>query len=218
MIKFKKIMLGALAANCYVVVDKTTGKCAVIDPGEFNENLNSLLCEVGYDKIKYVLLTHAHFDHMGGVNEILARTGGKAKTAVGKEDIPLLSDSMTNLAYPFSLVTLDDIRCDIPLSDGDKLGLGESEFTVMATPGHTKGSVCFMCDDVIFTGDTLFAGSAGRTDFPSGSFDELKQSLSRLANLNGDYRICPGHDCSTTLQHERESNYYMVGESYDNIY
>lgn len=218
MIKFKTLALGDLAANCYVVVDEPTGECAVIDPGAFNNKLDELLSEVGYDNIKYVLLTHAHFDHMSGTNEVVAHTGGKAKVAVGSADIPLLSDSMTNLAYPFSLTTLDEIPCDIPLKDNDKLSLGESEFTVISTPGHTKGSVCFMCDDVIFTGDTLFAGSAGRTDFPSGSYDELKKSLSRLSSLEGNYKICPGHDRATTLQHERESNLYMVGESYDNIY
>ena len=218
MIDTKIIMLGELAANCYIITDKATGESAVIDPGSFTARLNYLLEELSYDKIKYILLTHAHFDHIEVVNQIIKYTNGKAKVAVGREDIPLLSDSMKNLAFPFSMTTLDPIRCDIPLDDNDRIKLGESEITVITTPGHTKGSVCFLCGDSLYTGDTLFKGSAGRTDFPGGSYEQLKKSLKKLAALDGDYKVYPGHDRSTTLQRERESNYYITGEDYDSIY
>ena len=218
MLNIKTLVLGEIAANCYIITDTATGESAVIDPGSFTSRLNSLLEDVGYDKIKYVLLTHAHFDHMEGVNEIIKRTDKKAKVAVGREDIPLLSDSMKNLAFMFSMRTIDLVKCDIPLDDNDIIKLGDSEITVITTPGHTKGSVCFLCGDCLFTGDTLFAGSAGRTNFPGGSFEQLKKSLSKLAALKGDYKVYPGHDRTTTLQRERESNYYITGEDYDSIY
>lgn len=218
MIEIKTIMLGELGANCYVITDKATGDTAVIDPGAFNGRIDNILKTIGYDRIKYILLTHAHFDHIEGVNEIVSHTNNKAKVAVGREDVPLLADSMKNLAYTFSFTVLDPIKCDIPLDDKDKIMLGESEITVITTPGHTRGSVCFLCGDSLFTGDTLFAGSAGRTDFPGGSYKQLKESLKKLASLKGDYRVYPGHETATTLQRERESNYYITGEDYDSLY
>lgn len=218
MIEIKSIMLGELGANCYVITDRATGDTAVIDPGAYNARLDSIIKEIGYDKVKYVLLTHGHFDHIGGVNEVVSGSGGKARVAIGRADIPMLTDSMKNLAYPFSMTTLDPIKHDITLDDNDKIMLGESEITVINTPGHSKGSVCFLCGDSLFTGDTLFAGSAGRTDFPGGSYREMKNSLARLAALKGDYKVYPGHDRASTLQRERESNIYITGVDYDSIY
>ncbi len=218
MIDIKTLMLGELGANCYIITDHATGDTAVIDPGAFDPRIDAALEQIGYDKVKYILLTHGHFDHIGGVNEVAAKTGGKAKIAVGKDDLPMLGDSVKNMAYPFSMTTLAPIKCDITLSDNDKIMLGESEITVLSTPGHSKGSVCFLCGESLFTGDTLFARSAGRTDFPGGSYTELKASLKKLAALNGDYDVYPGHDRKTTLQRERESNYFITGEDYDSIY
>lgn len=218
MIDVKTIMLGELGANCYIITDKASGDTAVIDPGAFDSRLDSVLKTIGYEKVKYILLTHGHFDHIGGVNDIVSNTECKAKVAIGMDDIPMLTDSVKNLAYPFSMITLKPINFDISLSDNDKIKLGESEITVISTPGHSKGSVCFLCDDCLFTGDTLFARSAGRTDFPGGSYTQLMKSFAKLAELDRDYKVYPGHERATTLNREKESNYYFIGADYDSIY
>ena len=118
----------------------------------------------------------------------------------------------------FTSKPLEDIKSDIALHDGDKITLGESVFTVISTPGHTSGSVCFVCDDKIFSGDTLFYRSHGRTDFPTGDEKAMLDSLNKLANLSGNYTVYPGHDMSTTLDSERKYNPYIGNNFYDNIY
>lgn len=218
MIDVKSVLVTELGTNCYIVTDRTTGDCAVIDPGEFNYALDKALSEVGYDKIKYILLTHGHYDHIGGANDVLSKTGGKAEVAIGEGDVLFLKDSLLNLTKFLAPKPLENLKCDIALHDGDKLTLGESIFTVIETPGHTRGSVCFICDDKIFTGDTLFCRSQGRTDFPTGSDKDMAASLKKLAQIEGDYMIYPGHNMTTTLDAERKYNPYIGSNFYDNIY
>ncbi len=217
MIDIKSVTVTELATNCYVVTDKATGDCAVIDPGELSPELDKTLSVIGYDKIRYILLTHGHYDHIGGTDAVLSKTGGKAEVAIGESDVPMLGDSFSNLSKFFSSSPLDSLKCNIALHDGDKITLGESVFNVIETPGHTKGSVCFICEDSIFSGDTLFYRSHGRTDFPTGSNMEMASSLKKLAALKGNYTVYPGHNITTTLEAERKYNPY-IGSNYDNIY
>ena len=209
MIKVETVEVTELATNCYIVTDEATGDTAVIDPGEFTKRLDRELSIIGYDKIKYILLTHGHFDHVGGVNEIVAKTNGKAEVAVAEKDIPILSNPVFNLSEGFTGVPLDNVKSDIALHNGDRITLGESVFRVLATPGHTVGSVCFICDDKIFSGDTLFYCSMGRTDFPTGDAKEMLVSLRKLASLSGNYTVYPGHNITTTLDFERKNNPYI---------
>ncbi len=203
--------------NCYVITDSTTHDCAVIDPGAFTPALDALLQEAGYDNIKYILLTHGHFDHIGGANDVLKRCGG-AKLAVYKDEVPLLSDNYLNLSYRHYDNGLEPVPCDIQLYDGDIIRVGKSTLRVLHTPGHTGGSVCYVCDKdkVCFCGDTLFRRSCGRTDFPTSSGEKMISSLRRLKELSGDYRMLCGHGAETTLDYERTNNPFM--NSYEDIY
>ncbi len=218
MIDIITLVVSELATNCYIVTDSKTGDCAVIDPGEFTKELDEELSKIGYDKVRYVLLTHGHCDHIAGTNSIIEKTGSKAKTAISGEDTKLLNDSYLNLSCFFCDEPVGDIKADIELHDGDIIKLGDSEFKVLSTPGHTAGSVCFICDNTIFSGDTLFYHSQGRTDFPTSSPSDMARSLARIAALDGDYNILTGHDIPTTLDNERKFNPYIGSVFYDNIY
>ena len=209
MIQVDSVKVGALAVNCCIVTDTATKKTAVVDPGEFTAELEDTLEAVGYENIEYILLTHGHFDHIGGVDRLCEKTERKAKTVIYKSEEQLMNDVRLNLSMPFMGIPLTGIKADILVSDGDEIKLGESVVRVMHTPGHTPGSVCYICDSVIFSGDTLFRESAGRTDFPTGSSRQLMGSLRKLSELKGDYIVYPGHDSTTTLENERANNPYL---------
>ena len=203
----KRISVGALGTNCYIYCDDATGRCAIIDPGYFDDTLQKAIEKFGCDKFDYILLTHCHFDHVAGVSRAKELTG--AKVAIFLSDAPGLRDMFVNLSAPFTGRGEVYPKPDIQLIDREIIKVGQTEFTVMHTPGHTVGSCCFITDGIIFSGDTLFCRSAGRTDFPGGSVSELRRSLQRLADLEGDYQVYPGHDDATTLAYERMYNMYM---------
>ena len=203
----KRISVGELGTNCYIYCDDATGRCAIIDPGDFDDYLQSTIEKYGTDKFDYILLTHCHFDHVSGVSRVKELTG--ARIAIFITDAPGLRDMFVNLSAPFTGRGEVYPKPDIELADREKFKIGETEFTVMHTPGHTVGSCCFITDGIIFSGDTLFRMSAGRTDFPGGSMTELRNSLGMLAALEGDYQVYPGHEDATTLDYERRYNMYM---------
>lgn len=194
--KLAQVSVGMLVTNCYLVADDH-GRCAVIDPGSGTEKILKAAEENGFT-IEAILLTHGHFDHVGGVKQIAAETG--CRVYICKEDLalnPMLTDGAIYYTDTYA--------------EGDTVELAGLRLQVMQTPGHTPGCVCLVCEDVIFCGDTLFAGTCGRTDLPGGSGREIQRSLGRLAGLEGDYRVLPGHGETTTLDTERKTNPFMQG-------
>ena len=156
--------------------------------------------------LEYILLTHGHFDHIGGVKAVFEKTG--AKVLISKEDEPMLSSSILSLAA-FCGGVQNNTAAYGNVADGDVITLGESKIKVIATPGHTKGGVCYVCDNNVFTGDTMFFCSCGRTDFPGGSSQEIMQSLKKIAGLKGDLTVYPGHDRFSSLDFERANNPFL---------
>lgn len=203
MLDVKCNVFGSLENNCYLITDRATGKSALVDCTEDSEKMRKFIS--GAD-LEYILLTHGHYDHIGGVSAVSAATG--AKVVISREDEPMLASSKASLAA-FTGAVHTNAHADITVSDGDKIQLGESTISVISTPGHTPGGVCYLCDDKIFSGDTLFFCSCGRTDFPGGSLDQMLVSLNKLASLNGNYKVYPGHDRETSLDFERANNPYM---------
>lgn len=203
MISVKSVCLGELGNNCYLLTDEESGKSALVDCTEASEEMLSFIDNAN---LEYILLTHGHYDHIGGVKEIKEKFNAKA--VISKADAPMLSSSRLSLAA-FCGGVQNDTDADILVKDGDVITLGNTEIKVMATPGHTKGGVCYIADDVIFTGDTLFCCSCGRTDFPGGSFSEIKESLNHIASLDKNYKVYPGHEEFSTLDYEKQNNPYM---------
>lgn len=187
--------------NTYVVTCEETGETAVVDPSLSEE---SLIQKLEDKKVKYILLTHGHFDHIGGVNLVKEKTG--AKVVIHKEDEEMLCDKNKNYGTDST-----PIYADILVEDGSELPYGNSKIKVLHTPGHTKGGVCYIFEDdrVLFSGDTLFRLTAGRTDLYGGDARTELMSLAKIAELDGDYKVYPGHDAATTLDFERQYNRYM---------
>lgn len=195
--KITYLPLGLYATNCYIAWDETTLRAAVIDPGDNVDQISALL-EQEHLTVGLILLTHGHFDHTGAVDGLRDRTG--APVYIHKADLnpDSLGQEVMDLSREFRFY-----------DEGDTVTLDSLTFRVLHTPGHTPGSVCLVCDEVLFSGDTLFAGSCGRTDFPGGSWGAMEQSLKRLSELPGDYTVCPGHESLSTLDRERKVNPFL---------
>lgn len=206
-VKINCFITGMMGENCYLLTDEQTGKSAVLDPGAMTPELEACIRALPAGSVPYILLTHGHFDHILGVPRVRELTG--AKVVIHALDAPCLADEKESLACYECPGAQEAVPADILVHDGDLLELGSLEIQVLHTPGHTRGSVCYRCGDVIFSGDTLFCHTCGRTDFPGGSMEEMLASLRRLAALQGDYRVYPGHNRATTLQEERMKNRYM---------
>ena len=194
----KTLTVGQIETNCYIVTDENTLECAVIDPGDESNAILDYL-EDHKLKAKYIFLTHGHFDHTMAVTAVREETG--AVVCMNKKDAGAVIENA-----PFKFNPPADT---IYYKDGDRLTVGSLTFEVIETPGHTPGGVTLKCGDALFTGDTLFAGSCGRTDLYGGDMNELLRSLKRLADLPGNFEVYPGHMDSTTLDRERRYNYYI---------
>lgn len=197
--KIITIRTTALETNTYLVLNGA--EAFVVDPGDNAEGILSAAKEEGAE-VKWVLLTHAHFDHTGAVAALQA---AGALVVMHRDDVPLIS-SFRNLAF-YAGCKVDKFVPDVVVSGAETLDVCGLDVRVIHTPGHTSGGVCYIVGDSIFSGDTLFELSYGRTDFPTGSFKELKNSVvNKLFALKGDYKVYPGHGAPTTLQFEREHN------------
>ena len=186
--KIKSMQVGELATNCYFLIDETTNTAAIIDPGDQADDILEAVRVEGV-KVEYILLTHGHYDHIGAVAP-LHQALPDSKVYLHKAD---------SKGTGFHVVPLADQISDLLYYDeGDEIPLGALTLHVIHTPGHTPGGVTLQVEDVLFTGDTLFAGSMGRSDFPGGNTQQLFASLKRLALLEGDYQVLPGHDRTTT--------------------
>lgn len=194
---------GSMDNNCSLIIDEKTNQSVLVDCNEFSQKMIDM---IGDTDLKYILLTHGHFDHIIGVKSVKEKYG--AQVVISKEDEPMLNSSKLSLAV-FCNAPQNNVDADIIVKDGDEITLGEIKIKVMATPGHTLGSVCYIAENCIFSGDTLFYCSCGRTDFPSGSPEQMMSSLQKLKALDGDYKVYTGHNNLTTLDFERKNNPYM---------
>jgi len=206
-LKVTRIAGGPLPTNCYLLTDEKTGETAVIDPGFESQQLTRALSSVGLEKVNAILLTHGHFDHIMGVTGIKRLT--HAKVYIESDDWHFTTDPALNLSGMMLPASIPTFTADVALNDGEIIELGSLSIRVLHTPGHTIGSCCYLVEDAIFTGDTLMKGTCGRTDFPTGSYAQMLESLKKLKNLQGDYHIYPGHEEESTLEYERKNNPYM---------
>lgn len=200
--KLESLTVGLIGTNCYLLWDESAGNAAaIVDPGGSADLILNKIKQEKLD-VKMILLTHGHFDHVMGVPDLLA----------AYPDLPVY---ITETDYPEARdggqfgYRMGEVSSVQFYDEGDTVELGRLKIDVLRTPGHTPGSVTLRVEDVLLTGDTLFCGSCGRTDFPGGSYADMQRSLKRLADLPGDYRVYPGHEGSTTLDYERRYNPFM---------
>lgn len=210
MITVKKhlaVMDNGFTINNYIVTDEETGDTAVVDPSLPEE---SLMEKLSGKNVKYILLTHGHFDHICGAKMVKDNTG--AKLVIHKDDKEMLHDVIKNeFAVNCAGYEFPEVDADVLTEDGTELMLGNTKITVMHTPGHSMGGVCYLFkeDLVMFSGDTLFKLCAGRADLYGGNGRQELRSLSNIGELEGNYKIYPGHEEETTLDYERENNRYV---------
>ncbi len=198
----KRLQLGLLYTNAYVVISKNDSLCVVIDPACDNGEMANFITSNNL-AVSAVLLTHGHFDHCGGVSALIK--GKNIPVYCSREDAQMAANVSKN---PWGVPCKDCIVTDF-VSDGQKIAVGGFEFSVLSTPGHTKGSVCYIIGDYLFSGDTLFAGGIGRTDLEGGDMADMRRSLQKLKKLDKNYFICPGHQETSRLLHEMEYNPYL---------
>ena len=194
-IRIKTLVVGMVGTNCYLVYDHETKRAAVIDPGDGAGQIANMAVSLGL-KPEAILLTHGHFDHVGAVREIAADTG--CKVYLCAEDLSLPPQ-----------LTAGKLYYTDTYGEGTKLHLAGLEMTVLHTPGHTPGSVCLRTEGALFSGDTLFAGSCGRTDLPGGRWEQMTASLKRLAAIPENLWVLPGHGETSTLDSEKKYNPYL---------
>lgn len=205
--KVQKFTGGILETNCYLITDEATGKMAILDPGAVLPELDEAIETGGRENVEYILLTHGHFDHIGAAEHYKNVT--RASIVIGEEDAAFTQDNELSLGMLYSSYGIKPFQADKKVKNGERFLLGKTKFLVLHTPGHTRGSCSYVTDGVIFTGDLLMYMSIGRTDFPTGDYEQMKDSLQSIASLAGDYRIYPGHGECTTLEQERERNPYL---------
>ena len=200
------LRVGRVQTNCFIVADAETGEAVVIDPGDSAERILSVI-KVNNLNVKYIFLTHGHFDHIMAVSAVKAATG--ALVVIHEADAARLTDGRQALAPVLRRGELT-AGADITVRGGESFDVGNLRFEWLHTPGHTPGSCVIICGDALYTGDTLFEGDCGRCDLPGGDYGKILASLRLIAALPGDYEVFPGHDVFTTLERERCGNGSML--------
>lgn len=206
-LKVEGYPVGAIETNCFLVTDEESSHCFLVDPGCWDGSLKRLLLNVKEGELDYILITHGHFDHILGIADVQKRYGGKI--VIHEKDADCFVNKKRSLIRSMGSDGELPEKADIIVKDGDRLPFAGGFITVMHTPGHSEGSVCYLIDDLIFSGDTLFFGSVGRTDFEYGNYDDIIKSVKRLAALEGNRKVFPGHGMLTTLERERKNNVYI---------
>jgi len=202
--KISTITVGPIQSNCYIAWDEKSLDAIVIDPGD---EAGRIVRKIEENRLRagLIVCTHAHFDHVGAVADVGEKTG--AKVAINRNDLELFMNAKHQaLLWEFNVK--QPPAPDMFLEEGDEVAAGGLKFTVLWTPGHSLGGICLYGGGVLFTGDTVFAGSVGRTDLPGGNAGELKKSFSRLMLLPPDTKILPGHGGESTIGEEKETNFF----------
>ncbi len=203
----KCVQTGSLGVNTYYVRDEETNKGFIVDPGGFNQRLVNIINE-DVCEIEYIILTHGHGDHIGGVSEFQTLFP-KAKLVASVFEKEFLATASLNMSMDCCGKDIG-LEADIWVKDGDVLKVGNMDLKMISTPGHTPGGMCILVDKILFSGDTLFQQSIGRTDFPGGSFSQLSNSIkNKLFTLPEDVVVYPGHMGSTTIGVEKRSNPFV---------
>lgn len=198
------LRLGQIGTNCYIFRQDGGCRCGIVDPGDQGEQVARWMVDKGLEG-SAVLLTHGHFDHILGIPGLREEW----------PDLPVychpadLGEGDTTSLFGQRFPTVRSFGNITPYQEGDVVNVAGIAVEVLETPGHTPGSVTLRAENVLFTGDTLFAGSMGRTDFPGGDEGEIMRSLRRLGELEGDYQVLPGHEGRSTLERERQTNYCL---------
>lgn len=205
MLEVFKFIVGEIQTNCYVILDKKTNESALIDPGDISLELDKFVSSL--KNLKYILLTHGHFDHIAKAKYFKDKTG--AKIAISKDDSSFITNPALNLQGDFK-THVEEFTPDIILDENSNLFIGDYKINILKTPGHTRGSLCFLIDNNMFSGDTLMKECMGRTDFPTGGVKAMFRSLKRLYNLDKNYKVHPGHAQTTTLNYEKQNNKYLL--------
>ena len=194
------MQVGPIGTNCYFLQDEESGLMAIIDPGDDWERILHQV-KKAEGEVKYILLTPGHYDHTTAVPDLVKALPG-VQVYIHQAD----ANGAGSQLFPLAAQVKDLNNYD----EGDTLSLGSLTIEVLHTPGHSKGSVTLKVGDVLFTGDTLFCGSCGRTDLRGGSYEVIMASLKRLGELEGDFHVCPGHDRTSTLERERKYNPFLL--------
>jgi glyoxylase-like metal-dependent hydrolase (beta-lactamase superfamily II) len=207
--QIEKLSVGKLCTNCYILFNNTLKTCAVIDPGGDYDKINYIIksyCAT----LTHIIITHSHSDHIDAVDE-LKNNHNNAKVVISETDNATLNNNNYTLSYLLG-TTAPYTKGDILVRDNDNISICGYNAKIITTPGHTPGSICiyFKDENVLFSGDTLFYESVGRTDFPGGSYKSLSDSIKqKLFTLADNTKVYTGHNNETTILHEKESNFYI---------
>jgi len=200
----RKLVVGPLENNCFMIADEKTAECIVTDPGDEPGRIIDLIKENNF-RVKYILCTHAHFDHVGALPEVKEETG--AQIVLHSDDL-IIYRNATEYAKSWGFEIDPLPEPDLLVSEGDILRIGSLEFRVLHTAGHSPGGICIYGEGILITGDTLFAGSVGRTDLYGGDVNKLRISFKRLMSLPDETRVLPGHGPESTIDRERTGNFF----------
>jgi hydroxyacylglutathione hydrolase len=200
----KKLVVGSLENNSYIIADEKTNECFITDPGDEPDRILDLIHENNLI-MKYIICTHAHFDHVAAIPEIKGET--KARIVLHSDDLNMYRSTKDQAAaWGYEIDPLPEP--DIFVSEGDILEVGGLKFKVLHTPGHTQGGICIYGEGIVITGDTLFAGSVGRTDLQGGDISKLRKSFKRLMSLPDEVKVLAGHGPESTIKKEKIDNFF----------
>ncbi|MBI3592806.1 MAG: MBL fold metallo-hydrolase [Nitrospirae bacterium] len=200
----KSIVVGPLEVNCFIIADDVSKRAVVIDPGDEPDRIMDIIKENKLT-VEYIICTHGHFDHVGAVSDLKKET--VAKVLIHKDELEIYNSAKDMAAFwGYDLDPLPDP--DILVKEGENIRVGDLSFKVFHSPGHSPGGICLYGENIVITGDTLFAGSVGRTDFYGGDMGKLKKSFQRLMSLPEDTKVLPGHGSLTTIGREKKENVF----------